>query len=465
MGNQNAKTKKKWEIPDSLVIILMVMILVALLTYLIPAGVYDRTTNEAGQTVVDADSFHYIESSPINPLTVLTYVFEGMNNASNVIYVLLCCGGSLGIILSTGFFQGLACQMSQKAKGKEWFVIAAVTTVFAVLCIPINLNAFIPFAPLGLLIATSMGMDAIVGVSMLLLGGAVGFSCGAMNISTTGTAQQIAELPLLSGAGYRLFCVVPFLTVTILYIVRYAYRVKKDPTKSYMYGVDTKDLITFDLSNVPKLEKWHILPGVATAVGMGYMIFTAIQGKLSNQLVCAIFLYMGIIVGITYKMTPNEICREFMKGVKSMCGTAMLIGFAYVISLILANGNIMDTIVNYLTSILMEVPAILQAPAMFAAHCIINLFVTSGSGQAASVMPIFIPVADLLGMSRQTAVLAFNFGDGFCNFIVPHAAATMGFVGALGIPFGRWFRYAIKIFAIWFVVGSILLMIASAVGY
>lgn len=465
MSDQVAKAKKKMEIPDSLVIILIVMILAALLTYLIPAGVYDRTTNEAGQTIVDANSFHYIEASPVNPLSVLNYVFDGLGNARSVIFVLLCGGGGLGIILSTGLFQGLACTMSQKAKGKEWFVILVVTTVFAVLCVPINLNAFIPFAPLGLLIAASMGMDAIVGASIILLGGAVGFSCGAMNIANTGTAQQVAELPLLSGMGYRLVCMIPFLIVTVLYITRYLYRVKKDPTKSYMYGVDTGNIVSFDVSNAPKLEKKHILPGIITAIGLSYMIYIATQGKLTNPLSSSIFLYMGLLVGIAYRMSPNEICREFMKGVKGMCSTAMMIGFAYVISIILTKGNIMDTIVHYLAGVLMHVPGILQAPAMFVAHIIINLFVTSGSGQAATTMPIFVPVADLIGMSRQTAVLAFNFGDGFCNFILPHAAATMGFVGAVGIPFGRWFQYAIKLFAIWFVVGCALLMIATMIGY
>lgn len=462
---KSTKAKKKFEIPDSLCIILVVMILAALLTYIIPAGEYERTVNEAGQTVVDAASFHYIESSPVNPLSVLSYVFQGLNNASNVIYVLLCGGGGLGIILSTGFFQALACTMSQKAKGKESFVIIVVSTIFAILCIPINLNAFIPFAPLGLLIASSMGMDAIVGVSIILLGGAVGFSCGAMNIATTGTAQQIAELPLLSGMGYRLFCMIPFLIVTCVYIIRYANRVKKDPTKSYVYGVPTGNIVSFDLTNVPKLGKRHILPGIITTIGLVYMIFIATQGELTNELSSSIFLYMGLLAGIAYGMSANEICREFLKGVKGMCGTAMLIGFAYVISLILSEGHIMDTIVNYLASALTNVPAALQAPAMFAAHCIFNLLITSGSGQAASMMPIFVPVADLVGMSRQTAVLAFNFGDGFCNFIVPHAAATMGFVGALGIPFGCWFKYAIKIFAIWFVVGSLLLMLATMIGY
>lgn len=463
--NKEVSIKKRLAIPDSLVIVVIVMLLAAGLTYLIPAGEYTRTINEIGQTVVAADSFHYVNASPVNPFTVFTYVPEGLDKARNIIWVLLCSGGGLGVVLSTGLFQGIASSISQKASGKDWLLISLVTAVFAVLCIPINLNTFIPLAPLGLLIATSMGLDAVVGVSIILLGGAVGFSCGAMNLSTTGTAQQVSELAIFSGMGYRLFCMIPFYLVTVLYITRYAKNIKADPTKSYMYGVDTSNILSFDLSKAPKLEKEHILPGIITLIFLTYMVYVGMKGKLTNSMAASIFMYMGLLVGISSRMSPNEICGEFLKGVKGMCGTAMMIGFAYVISLILTQGNILDTIVHFLANILIHVPKMAQAPVMFFAHIIVNLFVTSGSGQAVTTMPIFVPVADLVGMSRQTAVLAFNFGDGFCNFILPHAAATMGFVGALGIPFGKWFQYVIRLFAIWCVVGSILLIAATVFNY
>ena len=125
----------------------------------------------------------------------------------------------------------------------------------------------------------------------------------------------------------------------------------------------------------------------------------------------------------------------------------------------------MDTVVNTMANGLAYVPSIFQAPVMFLMHIVVNLFVTSGSGQAAVTMPIFIPVADLVGMSRQTAVLAFNFGDGFCNFILPHAAATMGFVGCANIPFTKWFSFIIKLFAMWVLIGIVLLMAATMIHY
>jgi uncharacterized ion transporter superfamily protein YfcC len=455
---------KKFQVPHSLAIIVVAMFLASVLTYIIPAGSFDRVVNAAKKTVVVAGSFKYITPTPVNPFTILNYVFDGLRGAGQIIYALLCAGGGLGIVLATGMFQGAACSISKKASGKEWLVVAFLMTVFALLNIPINLNYFIPFAPLGIIIAIAMGYDAIVGISIIMLGGAVGFSCGAMNLPNTGTAQAVAELPVFSGMGYRLICMIPFLIVTIAYVLRYGAKIKKDPTKSLVYGTKL-DFGTFDPDSMPSFEKRHIPVAIVVAGALGYMIYVAIFSSLSFKASAAIFLYMGLLSGIVYRMPVNEMCKRFCDGAKGMATTGILLGFAYAISGILSAGHVMDTVVNTMANALSLFPKVIQAPVMFFMHVIINFFVTSGSGQAAVTMPIFTPVADLVGMTRQTAVLAFNFGDGFCNFILPHAAATMGFVGMANIPFTKWFRYAIVLFGLWCVVGSALLMIASQIGY
>ncbi len=455
---------KKFQVPHSLAIIVVAMFLASVLTYIIPAGSFDRVVNAAKKTVVVAGSFKYITPTPVNPFTILNYVFDGLRGAGQIIYALLCAGGGLGIVLATGMFQGAACSISKKASGKEWLVVAFLMTVFALLNIPINLNYFIPFAPLGIIIAIAMGYDAIVGISIIMLGGAVGFSCGAMNLPNTGTAQAVAELPVFSGMGYRLICMIPFLIVTIAYVLRYGAKIKKDPTKSLVYGTKL-DFGTFDPDSMPSFEKRHIPVAIVVAGALGYMIYVAIFSSLSFKASAAIFLYMGLLSGIVYRMPVNEMCKRFCDGAKGMATTGILLGFAYAISGILSAGHVMDTVVNTMANALSLFPKVIQAPVMFFMHVIINFFVTSGSGQAAVTMPIFTPVADLVGMTRQTAVLAFNFGDGFCNFILPHAAATMGFVGMANIPFTKWFRYAIVLFGLWCIVGSALLMIASQIGY
>ena len=456
--------KKSFKVPHSLAIIVVVMLAAAILTYLIPGGAFDRIKDEAGRTVVVPGSYHVVDKTPVNPLRILEYVFPGLQSAGQIIFALLCAGGGLGIILSTNMFQGAACTLSKKAKGKEWLVITFLMVVFALLCIPINLNYFIPFAPLGIIVAMAMGYDAIVGISIIMLGGAVGFSCGAMNLSNTGTAQAIAELPVFSGMGYRLFCMIPFMIVTIIFVVRYGEKIRKNPEKSLVYGTPL-DFGTFDPENVPSFEKKHIPVAIVVVAGIAYMVWTAIFSTLSFAASASIFMYMGLLSGLVYRMPVNDMCKKFCDGAKGMATTGILLGFAYAISGILSAGGVMDTVVAAMANALGLFPAIIQAPVMFFMHVIINFFVTSGSGQAAVTMPIFIPVADLVGISRQTAVLAFNFGDGFCNFILPHAAATMGFIGCANIPFTKWFKYAIKLFAIWCVVGCILLIIAAQIGY
>jgi uncharacterized ion transporter superfamily protein YfcC len=257
---------------------------------------------------------------------------------------------------------------------------------------------------------------------------------------------------------------IPFLIVTIAYVLHYGAKIKKDPTKSLVYGTKL-DFGTFDANAMPSFEKRHIPVAIVVAASLGYMIYVAIFSSLSFKASAAIFLYMGLLAGLVCRMPINEMCKHFCDGAKGMATTGILLGFAYAISGILSAGHVMDTVVNAMANALSLFPKMIQAPVMFFMHVIINFFVTSGSGQAAVTMPIFIPVADLVGISRQTAVLAFNFGDGFCNFILPHAAATMGFIGCANIPFTKWFKYAIKLFAIWCVVGCILLIIAAQIGY
>lgn len=376
MNNSKTKGKKKFEVPHSLAIIIFAMLLASLLTYIIPAGSYDRITNEAGQTVVDPNSFSYVKASPVNPLSIFKYVFTGLEKAKSIIFVLMAAGGGMGIVLSTGMFQGAAASLAQKAKGKEWVVVVFLMTLFALLCIPINLNTFIPFSTLGVMVAASLNMDAIVGISIVMLGGAVGFSCGAMNLSNTGTAQMVAELDLFSGMGYRLFCMIPFLIVTIGYVLWYAKKVKEDPKNSYLYGLELEGSKDFNENEIPQFTKEHIPVAVVAAIGIGYMIYVAIFKQLTNEVSAGIFIYMGFAAGLAYKMSLNKICDEFLKGAKGMAGTAMMLGFAYVIGVILTEGNVMDTVVNALAGALAYVPAILQAPAMFIMHIIINFFIT-----------------------------------------------------------------------------------------
>ena len=179
----------------------------------------------------------------------------------------------------------------------------------------------------------------------------------------------------------------------------------------------------------------------------------------------AIYIWMAVLMAITLRMSPNQAVNEFIAGMKTMLMAASIVCVAKAVSSILTAGTIIDTIIYGLSFILKAVPTILQGPAMYMINIVINIFITSGSGQAAVVIPIVAPLADMIGITRQTAVLAFNFGDGFCNYILPTSSALMGILSMGNVPYDRWMKFMWKLFLIWMVVGSILMIIAQMIHF
>ena len=294
----------------------------------------------------------------------------------------------------------------------------------------------------------------------------MGFSTGTLNPSTTVVAPEIAELHTFSGIEYRAVCFVVFLIITNIYLVRYAMKIRKDPVYSPMHELDSqndqKDMDIDSFGSMDLRKTLIILSLIAALVGM---VVGSVKFDWDMEELAAVFIGLGVVVGFLSGETPSSMSKIFIDGCKKMLTAALIIGLATTIANVMSAGKIVDTVVYGLASMLSHTPKFLMAPAMYIANTLINFVVVSGSRQAAAVMPIMIPLSDLLGVTRQTSVLAFNFGDGFCNFILPHAAATMGFVGFANIPFTKWFKYAIKLFALWTVAAAVLLMLATIIHY
>ncbi len=451
--------KKKFAFPHSYVIIMTLIILAAALTWVIPSGEFDRVPIPGSKKMmVVADSFHYIKSTPVNLFEIPYKIMFGLKKYSDIIFLVLIVGGAFNIIIKTGMFQAFAEKMTKKFASKEIYIIPVFTLIFALSCMSMGVNTFIGFAPVGIIIARSMGYDAIVGVSMVMLGGAIGFSTGTFNPFTTGVAQGIAGLPLFSGLEYRLFCLFCFWIVTNIYIIRYALKVKADPTKSAVYGVDFSHLET---GEEVKLYKKHFLVLAVVVVCFAVMVYGGVNMHWKLKEAGAVFIYMGILSGLAFGFGPSKIAKLFIEGAKKLVFGALIVGIAGTISLILKEGHILDTAVLSLSNSLGNLPHSLQAVGMFLMQCFTDGLVTSGSGQAAVTMPIMIPVADMLGITRQTAVLGFNFGDGFTNYILPSSSALMGFLAISNIPYEKWMKYMWKLYLIWLALGSVLIFIAN----
>lgn len=459
--------KKKFVFPNTYVIIILMMIVAVLLTWIIPSGEFERVKDEVSkQSIIIPGTFKYIENNPISFLQISVYIMKGLAKASDIVFLVIIVGGAFNIIIETGMFQSFAGRLTKVFSNKEVLIIPAFSTIFALACTTMGVNTFIGFAPIAVIIARSIGYDAIVGVSMVALGGAIGFSTGTFNPFTTGVAQSLAGLPIFSGLGYRFICLVVFLIVTNIYIIWYAKKVKANPESSVVYEMEQENRkIEVSEKQHDKIEGKHYLVLLIVIACFVLLVYGSQNWKWKLQENAAMFIWMGVLSGFAYGFGPSKIAEEFTKGARKLVYGALMIGMANGISLILADGKILDTTVQYLGGLLVALPSYLQAAGMFLMQLLINGLITSGSGQAAATMPIMLPVADIIGMTKQTAVLAFNFGDGLSNYILPTSSALMGFIAMVGISYSNWMKFMWRLFLIWIVVGAVLVIIANSINY
>ena len=459
--------KKKFVFPNTYVIIIMMMIVAVLLTWIIPSGEFERVKDEVSkQSIIIPETFKYIENNPISLFKIPVYIMKGLAKASDIVFLVIIVGGAFNIIIETGMFQSFAGRLTKVFSNKEVLIIPAFSTIFALACTTMGVNTFIGFAPIAVIIARSIGYDAIVGVSMVALGGAIGFSTGTFNPFTTGVAQSLAGLPIFSGLGYRFICLVAFLIVTNIYIIWYAKKVKANPESSVIYEMEQENKkIEVSEKQHDKIEGKHYLVLLIVIACFVLLVYGSQNWKWKLQENAAMFIWMGVLSGFAYGFGPSKIAEEFTKGARKLVYGALMIGMANGISLILADGKILDTTVQYLGGLLVALPSYLQAAGMFLMQLLINGLITSGSGQAAATMPIMLPVADIIGMTKQTAVLAFNFGDGLSNYILPTSSALMGFIAMVGISYSNWMKFMWRLFLIWIVVGAVLVIIANSINY
>lgn len=469
LKEENASKNRVMKVPHTYVLIFSIIILVALLTYIIPAGEYDRVKDvTTGRTIVDSTSFHIVESSPVNIFELLTAIPKGMKDASTITFFIFIVAGAFQMITATGAIEAGILRVASSLKGREQLLIPIFIFLFSLT------GAFLGFAeenlvfiPVAIALARALGYDALVGVSLVTIGGAVGFDSAMMNPFTVGVAQGIAELPLFSGIVFRFIIWIVFATISTLYIMKYAKRIRNNPELSIVASLE-KEVIknnSIDFYSENKLKTSHYLVFLTLLIGFVVIIFGVYKFEWYIDEIAAVFLGMGIISGFIGRISPNQLAQEFIGGAKSIIFGALVVGIARAILIVMQEGMILDSIIHYLAGAITNLPTSLAAIGMFLIQICINFFVPSGSGQAATTMPIMVPLADLLGITRQTAVLAFQFGDGFSNDIIPTASTLMATLSIANIPYEKWVKYFWKLFMIWVIVGSIFIAIATQISY
>ena len=455
---------------NTLVMIFAVIVLVAAITWIVPGGEYQRVVKD-GQTLVNPDSFRFVESSPQGIGAVLMSPVKGFIQAAHIIAFVFLIGGSFMVIQKTGAVtvgvQKMAITFAKKPHLQRFFIPVAMT-IFSLGGAVFGMSEeTMPFILIFIPFALSLGYDSLVGTAIPFLGAAAGFAGSVLNPFTVGIAQGIAELPLYSGMGYRVIIWVLSTSSMIFFVMRYAGKVRANPSISPVHDIDLarKHEFHLDAQEAVDFTRRHKLVLGAFALAMAFLIFGVLKfGWYINE-IAALFLGIGLASGILGGLKAGQITDAFKEGARDMMGVALIIACARAILVVATDGRILDVMLYSLASVITHLHPIVAAQAMFVTQGIINFFVHSGSGQAALTMPVMAPLADVVGISRQTAILAFQFGEGWINPILPTSGVTMGVLGLAGIPWERWFKWMLPVQVYFFILALLLLIPPFIFGY
>lgn len=458
--------RKKFKMPHAYVIIFSMTILTAILANIIPAGTFDRIVDDAGNEIVVPGSYHTVERIGCSIFDMFESIQLGFIDSAQIIFFIIFAYAFVYIMIKNGTFDAVVGFILRRLENRIHLIIPVCMLCFGALGSTMGLfEETYGLIPVFISIAAVIGYDAIVGGSIIYLGVAIGFASATINPFTIGIAQEVAGVQLFSGLAYRIFCFVVFMTIAIWYVMRYAKRVKEDPTKSYLYGihmemqeVGTKEELIqkkFTLTN-----KISCLLFVFTIIML--LVGTIKLGWYIDE-IATLFLIMMIVTGLISKFTPSQICEYFIEAAKEMMYGALLVGISRSIPLIMENACIIDTIVNWLATLLSNFEGGISAVGMLLVQNIINFFIPSGGGQALVTMPILAPVGEMVGVSRQISVLAFQFGDGFSNIFWPTSVFMM--CGIMRMPIDKWYKFVTPLFGIIFVAEIILLIVSVMIGY
>ncbi len=456
--------KKKRRIPHVYVILLAVVAICAILTYIVPAGQYGMMEAASGREVVDPNSFEWVENTPVGLMGYFKAVPDGLVETASIIFFIFIVGGAFAVVNATGAIEAGIGEITRKMQGKERAIIPVIVIVFSLGGAVFGMaEETLPFIPIMVTLAIALGFDSLTGIGMVLAGAGAGFAGAFMNPFTIGVAQGIAELPLFSGMGFRFIGYVVMVSLVIAFLYRYAGKVKHNPELSPMYEFDKTREDKLDLSDIEEFtpQKKRVLIVVLLTIAL--LIFGVIQYGWYIQELAALFLGMGIVTALVGGLGFNGFAEELIEGMANIAGGAMVVGFARAILVVLEAGNILDTILYVSSNFLTTLPSSVSALGMYVFQCLLNFIVPSGSGQAAVSMPILAPLSDLVGVTRQTAVLAYQYGDGISNIFTPTSGYFMAGLALAKIPWDKWAKWFAPLLLVEYAFGAIFVFIAHMI--
>ena len=459
-------TQRKWyeRIPHPVTMLFVIICLATIMSYILPAGMFERELVDDRQRVIPG-TFQFIKQVPVGLLDMFVALSKGFKTASDIIWIVFASGIMFGILEKSMMVENaVGSLVKQLGLKRKYTIVVVMTFVFGMLGVAVGYENNIAMVPIGAMLALALGGDLILAAGMSVAAITVGFGLSPINPYTVGTGHKIAELAMFSGAPFRSVICFCGLALLAFYNVRYFKKISTAPSP-LSAGLDTSG---FSLSK--GIDKYSMtgnnwLVAFIFVGGMVAMLYGIFVHHWYLQEISAIFVMIAIAAGIAARLSAREISETTLDSIAVVAPGAFMVGFATTIKVILEMGQISDTIAYYLSEMLTSLPVLASAIVMSIAQCVLNLMIPSGSGQALATLPVMIPVGDLVGLTRQTTILAFQIGDGVTNLVNPTLGGLIAMLSLCRVPFDRWLRFIVPLTLMILVMAWVFLMIAVGIGW
>lgn len=444
----------RFRLPHSLTLLVACILLAAVLTHVLPAGEFQRHKDATtGRTVVTAGTYARVEATPVGPFEALIAIPKGITDAASVIGLIFLVGGAFAVVERAGTLGRLVTWLVGKLAHREAAVIPIASVVFALGGVTEHMSEeLIAFVPALLLLTRTLGFTPLTIVAMSLGSAAIGAAFGPVDPFSVLIAQRLSQLTPGSGLGFRTLFLVPALAIWIWGTMRYAARTRTTPKvadqEAGSAALEPRDLV--------------IILSIVAALAM--YIYGAQHLDWEFDQLSALLFAVGLLAGLLGRLGLDGTAEAFVDGFKSMAYAGLLVGFARSIYVVLSEGRIVDTIVNGLFSPISGLPPALSGIGMMLAHTVIHFPVPSSSGQAVLTLPLLVPLSDLIGLSRQVTVLAYQYGNGLCEILSPTNGSLMAMLAAAGVRYEEWLRFALPLWAILTGLAAVAISVGVAVG-
>lgn len=443
-----------FRMPHTFVLLFALVILAAIATHFIPAGEYARI-EQGGRKLVDPASYHSVESRPAGVTDVFMAYPRGLSEVAYIVFYIFLIGGTFGVINATGAVEAAIQQVVRASGGKGVVVVPLLTILFSVGGGTIGMaEETLPFLPALVVLARRLGYDEITGGAIALVGAGAGFAGAFLNPFTVGVGQGIAGLPLFSGMGYRFIVWTVLTTIAVVYVSLYARRIHSIPAADVDTGLPARQ----------STGRQKLVLGVLVA-GLVAVVVGALKWEWGIMELAGLFVAIAILAGLAGGLGANVTAEKFLDGAAGIATGALVVGLARGILVIFDQSRVTDTILHGMAGAVQGLPASISIVGIYAVQVALSYLVPSGSGQAALSLPILAPLADLVGVTRQTSVLAYQFGDGFSNIFTPTQGYFMAALALINVPWTRWARFMFPLQCLWLAAGLILLFIAHAIKW